>query len=212
MIGFAQSETQRDPITLTDEFVELSLVVKAALDILYDHKVTSFKDGHLYHHVIEFARKWDMLIILETISARLVVHANTASLSSYVNEMFRLAIDLGDCELITALMRAKEGNVWDNLPEQSDTGSQLFPVKPLSLGPPVLTPENEQYLKGGGVYRLGSWPYSKFAAIPTPIVWALLRAGNTVHLAFRQHTKDALMTDFQKVLESMCKSTRYIPD
>lgn len=104
-------------------------------------------------------------------------------------------------------MRAKEGNVWDVLPDQSDTGSELFPVKSLSLGPPVLTPENEQYLIGGGVYRLGSWPYSKFAAIPTPIVWALLRAGNTVNLAFRQHTKDALMIDFQKILESMCKST-----
>ena len=125
--------------------------------------------------------------------------------------MFRLAIDLGDCELITALMRAKEGNIWDVLPEQSDNGTGLFPVKPLSLGPPVLTPENEQYLKGGGVYRLGSWPYSKFAAIPTPIVWALLRAGNTVNLAFRQHTKDALMIDLQKILESMCKSTPYIP-
>ena len=152
MIGFAQSESQRNPITLTDEFVELSLVVKATLDILYDHKITTFQDGNLYHHVIEFARKWDMPIVLETISTQLVVHANTASLSSYVNQMFRLAIDLGDCELITALMRAKEGNVWDVLLDQSDTGSELFPVKPLSLGPPVLTPENEQYLIGGGVY------------------------------------------------------------
>ena len=63
MLGIAQSNSQRDPIDLTDTLVEMSLVVKAVLDILYDHEVISFKDNKLYHHVIEFARRYDMGII-----------------------------------------------------------------------------------------------------------------------------------------------------
>jgi hypothetical protein len=60
MLRVAQSIDQRGPLDLTDEFVEHSSVIKAILDILYDQEITSFRDDKLYHHVIEFARKYDM--------------------------------------------------------------------------------------------------------------------------------------------------------
>ena len=63
MVGIAQSGAQRGPLELTDEYVEHSQVVEATLDILYNSEITSFTDDNLYHHVIEFARKYDMSTI-----------------------------------------------------------------------------------------------------------------------------------------------------
>lgn len=60
MVGIAQTGAQRGPLELTDEYVEHSQVVEATLDILYNSEITSFTDDKLYHHVIEFARKYDM--------------------------------------------------------------------------------------------------------------------------------------------------------
>jgi hypothetical protein len=142
---------------LTDEFVELSLVVEQTLDILYNHEIASFNDADLFHHVIEFARKRDMPIILKTISSQLIVHTNTPSLSNPVNSRYRIAIDLGDPELIIAVMRSKVGRVLDE-PAPLDAFTPLFPTKPLSLGESTLTAEDKQYLKEAGVFKLGSWP------------------------------------------------------
>jgi len=95
MLGIAQSTTQRDPIAMTDPHVELSIVIKATLDILYDREVHSFSDDSLYQHVLEFARKWDMPIIIRTILKELRVHATSSKMDTTVNSMFRLALDIG---------------------------------------------------------------------------------------------------------------------
>jgi hypothetical protein len=94
MLGVAQSIDQRGPLDLTDEFVEHSLVIKATLDILYDQEITSFKDDKPYHHVIEFARKYDMSSILKTISNQLRVHATSPD-KAHCLRLLRIAIDLG---------------------------------------------------------------------------------------------------------------------
>jgi hypothetical protein len=208
MIGIAQSNSQRDPIDLTDTFVEMSLVVKAALDILYDQEVVSFKDDRLYHHVIEFARKYDMGIILKTISKEIRVHATSLDKSHHVLRLFRVAIDLGEYELITAIVRAKGNYAWpkpvkDQIPE---LGS-LFPSKTLSLPKPFITGSAKEYVPGAKAFDLGGWPYSTFAALPTPLAWALLRAHLTAEKPFKSDGSESIGKELQKVLDSMCESS-----
>ena len=209
MIGLAKSDSQRDPIALTDKPLELSLVVKATLDILYDREVASFKDANLYHQVIEFARKWDMPVILKTLLTQLLVHTNSEGLNSHINQFFSLATDLAEPKLLTAIMRSKVGRAWgDPIPNPEEGISRLFQEKSLSLGPPVLNEDTERCLKGAPCFKLGGWPYSKFAAVPTPIVWALLRASETADLAYKTHVPEFLLVEFQKLMESMCESIR----
>jgi hypothetical protein len=207
MIGLAKSDSQRDPITLTDKPLELSLVVKATLDILYDREVVSFKDANLYHQVIEFGRKWDMPVILKTLSMQILVHTNSEGLNSHINQFFSLATDLAEPKLLTAIMRSKVGRTWGGPAPNPEEGiSRLFHQKSLShsLGPPVLNDDAERWLKGAPCFKLGGWPYSKFAAIPTPIVWALLRASEAADLAYKTHVPEFLLMEFQKLMESMC--------
>ena len=116
MVGIAQTGTQRGPIELTDEFVEHSQVVEAALDIMYDSEIKSFADDKLYHHVIEFARKYDISSILKTISSQLRAHATSSDKGNFLR-LLRVAIDLGECSLMSAIVRATCGHLW---PELSD--------------------------------------------------------------------------------------------
>jgi hypothetical protein len=108
MAGMAQDRSQKGPLELTDEYVEHSLVIEAALDVLYNQEVASFKDDKLYHHVIEFGRKYDMSIITKTISNQLRVHA-TSSTKGNVLPLLRVAIYLSECDLMTAIVRATCG-------------------------------------------------------------------------------------------------------
>ena len=208
MLGIAQSNFQRDPIDLTDTFVELSLVVKAVLDILYDQEMISFKDDKLYHHVIEFARKYDMGIILKTISKEVRVHATSPDKGHDVLGLFRVAIDLGDYDLMAAIVRAKGSYAWpkstkDQVPE---LGS-LFPSKNLALPKPLITGSSKEYVPGAKAFDIGGWPYSTFAALPTPLAWAILRAQQTAERPLMSDGIESIGKQLQKVLDSMCKST-----
>ena len=239
MVGIAQTGSQRGPLELTDEFVEHSQVVEAALDILYNSEITSFKDDKLYHHVIEFARTYDMSTILKTISSQLRAHA-TSSDKGNTLRLLRVAIDLGECDLITSIVRATCGHVWpkssatsksgrpwiDEMgPEELDYYSSLyhkkrpdpppkepesesiFPPKTLSFPSPNLCTKTKEYISGGRAYELGSWPYEEFAALPTPLAWALLRADqNAVNTEFRMERNEAFGKELQKLLDSMCES------
>jgi len=209
MLGIAQSNSQRDPIDLTDTFVEVSLVVKAVLDILYDQEVISFNDDKLYHHVLEFARKYDMAIILKTISKEIRVHATSPDKGHDVLGLFRVAIDLGDYELMAAIVRAKGSYAWPLLADKDqvpELGS-LFPSKNLTLPKPLITGSSKEYVPGAKAFDLGGWPYSTFAALPTPLAWAILRAQQNAERPLMSDGIESIGKALQKVLDSMCKST-----
>jgi hypothetical protein len=205
MLGIAQSTDQRDPITLSDPHVEHSIVIRATLDILYDHEIESFMDDKLYHHVIEFAQKWDMPIISRTIVTEFRSHANTPKMFSTINPMFRLSVDIGDHDLIAAMVRSCHGNKWLAAGvEPADSSPHLPPLK-LALDDPIVNFEAERYLKGAPVFHLGGWPYAKFAALPTPLAWAILRAQEAVDLAYKSSDSEALSLELKRVLDSMCE-------
>jgi len=206
MLGIAQAITQRDPITMTDPHVELSIVIKATLDILYDREVHSFSDDSLYQHVLEFARKWDMPIIIKTILKELRVHATSSKMDTTINSMFRLTLDIGDHDAIVSLVKACQGRVWTNRLDTSSGDSRFRSRRKLIFDQPSYNNETERYLKGSSFYESGSWPYSKFAALPPPIVWAILRAESTVESSHVGITSDSLPLALKKILRSMCES------
>jgi hypothetical protein len=228
MLGVAQSIDQRGPLDLTDEFVEHSLVIKATLDVLYDQEITSFKDDKLYHHVIEFARKYDMSSILKTISNQLRVHATSPD-KAHCLRLLRIAIDLGECDLMTAIVRATCGHVWPTyekpdpspfqfglgrrsdtkptpLPKKRDDRS-IFPTKGLSLPSPNVSTASKEYIEGGKAFDLGTWPYPEFAALPPPLAWALLRAEQLASKEYSHQRTEAFGRELQNVLDSMCESS-----
>lgn len=229
MVGIAQTGSQRGPLELTDEFVEHSQVIEATLDILYNSEIKSFKDDKLYHQVIEFARKYEMPTILKSISNQLRVHATSPD-KAHALRLLRVAIDLGECELITAIVRATCGHVWPDDPKAGlfsvgilekqgkekkqpwvppqlrDTGS-IFPQKILSLPPPNVSTKAKEYIQGGKAFDLGSWPYPEFAALPTPLAWALLRADQLAAKEYSVARTEAFGRELQNVLDSMCESS-----
>jgi hypothetical protein len=214
MLGIAQSSDQRDPITLSDEHVELSIVIKATLDILYDHEVPSFKDTKLYHHVIEFARKWDMPIVINTILKEMRIHASISKTDETMttNSMFSLAVDIGDHDVITFMVECGHGMGWASIEGQDEhepstkLSSRRLPNRKLTLGEPTLNFEARRYLKLAPVYSLGGWSYPKFAALPLPLIWAILRAKQATELAFNSSDPTAMPKELKKLLDSMCES------
>jgi hypothetical protein len=229
MVGIAQTGSQKGHLELTDEFVEHSLVVEATLDILYNSEITSFKEDRLYHHVIEFARKHDMPTILKTISNQLRVHATSPD-KAHALRLLRVAIDLGECDLITAMVRATSGHTWPKHPEpeldfesirhrsrgkstpkpfkppQCRDNSSIFPEKNLTLLTPTTSAKSKEYIDGGKAFDLGAWPYPEFAALPTPLAWALLRADHLFAKEYRHEKAEAFGRELQNVLDSMCES------
>jgi hypothetical protein len=206
MVGIAQSDSQRDPINLTDKRIEHSLVVEATLDILYNHEIISFANDMAYCCVVDFARKWDMAIVLKTISMQLRLHCITPQSGNRPLGLLRIAIALGETEPITTIIRYSCGKTWPAASGRSERqqGDHL-PYKPPSLPRPMLSDGTSGFLKGAPIFDLGGWPYTKFADLPTPLVWALLRAGTTLDQAHVARTSAILASEVHKLMDIMCE-------
>jgi len=242
MVGIAQTGTQRGPIELTDEFVEHSQVVEAALDIMYDSEIKSFADDKLYHHVIEFARKYDISSILKTISSQLRAHATSSDKGNFLR-LLRVAIDLGECSLISAIVGATCGHVWPEISIEYEamrarqalsilanesstlllnpkpvvsrkppTDKSIFPSKPLSLPSPNLDIAAKEYVEGEKAFDLGTWPYEEFASLPTPLAWALLRADQLAKKEYSLDRTVAFGRKIQDILDTMCELVSCLRD
>jgi len=195
MINMAQLGTQRDPINLTDNYVEHSLVVHAILDIIYDREILSFKDDNIYHYVIEFARKWDIPTVLRTISKELLVHTHSLNMEKHLIKHLRLALDLGESDLITTIIKSQKRQTWMAAGsggfDLEENDALPLPPKFPTLPIPTLNGTTRQYLEGAQAFDLGGWPYSSFATLPTPFVWAMLRAQKVVDLSPKPHLSNA---------------------
>jgi hypothetical protein len=210
MVGIAQSDAQRDPINLTDPHVELGDVVEATLDILYDHDIPFIDQETLYHHVIDFARKWDMSIILSRISKQLRLHTISEEKGGRPLRLLRLAINLGDNEVIATIIKSSVQHAWPagghgTRDAGSETGTGNLPWKSPTLPKPKLTGVTQDYLKGAPIFELGSWPYSTFAALPPPLAWAILRAGIVLDQAHVSRRSITLATEVHKLMDIMCE-------
>jgi hypothetical protein len=161
----AQSPTQRDPIDLSDPHVEHSVVVKAALDIIYDRELDTSNIDKLrkvYMHVIEFARKWDIPSILKTIKT--AIRANSHPKDSHSSTLFSLAVELGDHDLISITANLLIHRNWSSKDNSDTTPPEIksLPVKELTFKDPTCAGGSESPLayikgapKGRGYWRMG---------------------------------------------------------
>lgn len=206
MVDIAKSDIQRDPITLTDPRMEVSVVVEATLDILYNHEIVSFGNDMEYCCVVDFARKWDMASVLKTISIQLRLHSISPENGNRPLRLLRIAIALGETEPIATIIRSSCGKTWPAASGrvEKQQGENL-PYRPPSLPKPTLSDGTRGFLKGAPIFDLGGWPYAKFADLPTPLVWALLRAGTTLDQAHVTRTSTTLATEVKKLMDMMCE-------
>jgi len=119
----------------------------------------------------------------------------------------RLALDLGENELITTILRSQKRRSWSAAGGESSelAGSHCLPLKPLTMATPSFTGVVREYLKGAHAFELGGWPYSVFATLPSPFVWAMLRAQKTVDLSPKPHLSNAFTDELSKLLDIMCE-------
>lgn len=109
MIGLAKSSSQRDPITLSHQYVEHSLVVSAAFDIIYDREINSFSHRNTLFHVVEFARNWDIPVIFKVMLKEIELQCPG---SQYCFTMFSLAIELDDPDTIAMVVKQMSSGLW----------------------------------------------------------------------------------------------------
>ena len=98
----ASSTAQRNPITLTDERLENSLVIKKILDIIYNLDIGKLKkdqDMFVLRYVIDFAKKWEMEIVIKTIEKEMWRRVDSRSEKPHLFRHFLIALALGDHKL-----------------------------------------------------------------------------------------------------------------
>lgn len=111
MITMASSTAQRDPITLTDDRLENSKVVKRVLDIVYNLDIGKQKtdqDMYLLRYVIDFAKKWEMEIVIKTIQREMWRRIDSKSGNPDLFRHFLIALALGDTKLATSCYKSSK--------------------------------------------------------------------------------------------------------
>lgn len=212
MIHMAQSPTQRDPSNLSDPQVDHSVVVKASLDIIYDGEVNTDnidKSRKVYLHVIEFARKWDIPLILRTL--KIAIRANSHPKDSHSFSLFTLAVELGDHDLISITTNLMINRNWSSK-ESSDTTLpeiKALPVKELTFKNPTCASGSGSpltYIKGASSGDIAGWAYKSFEIMPKPIIWAMLRARRNTQGASATEGWSRVPSELKRLLDSMCQS------
>jgi hypothetical protein len=205
MIDLAKSSTQRDPITLSDSFVEHSLVIRAALDIIYDREVNSFSNRRTHFHVIEFARKWDIAIIPKILSKEIMAHSLKER--KYLLTMLALAIELADHDAIVAIYKQMGSLVFGGEKVPASPDEKSLPDRPVTINPPSWQRGTDTPIKGGICADVGAWSWSLFDSIPKPILWAMLRARQGAQTTRQLKDWSGLSVELKKVLDTMCESS-----
>jgi len=212
MIDMAQSPIQRDPINLSDPHVDHSVVVKASLDIIYDREVntsTIDKSRKVYLHVIEFARKWDIPLILKTLKT--AIRANSHPKDSHSFSLFTLAVELGDHDLISITFNLMINRNWSSKDSADTTSPEIkaLPVEELTFKNPTCASGSGSpltYIKGASSGDIAGWAYRSFEIMPKPVIWAMLRARRNTQGISTTEGWSRVPSELKKLLDSMCES------
>jgi hypothetical protein len=202
MIALANTSNQRDPIYLTDPAVEHSEVIEEALDIIYTLNFSNAlvgDDPSLVNYVVDFARKWEILMVIDIIRKEMAWDPRGILSSNAHFESFLLAIRMKDNELAAKRYVNSGHNVW--LDETDDYKSNYERSREVNCDGSVgkgkrgtdrdLTEHylsdipasgllgDDQLLRSpgdGGVFDLGHIPYVDFLCIPPTVLWIIARA------------------------------------
>lgn len=195
MIALANTSIQRDPFHLTHPAIEHSLVIKEALDVVYkcdfDYKLVQ-KDSNLVKLVIDFARKWEMSVIIDIIHKELYRSQDLCGgqlVGHFLAALHLEALDLAlDFYMISGSLEwAREMNSQEkkekgamNKQDQGGPKDELHALHThyhtdiAATGLPADHPLVAS--PGGEIYNLGVMPYREFLHIPSTVGLILLRA------------------------------------
>lgn len=203
MISMATTTTQRDPITFTDENIEVGVVIRIFLDTtrtwVLDVEDRATANSNL--HLIDFAIKWECQPILDTVERNLKLelapHANSAMF-----DLFLMSIKISKYELAgQCLKRISLWKAEDTSFEMHDRLSRDF-ASDHSL--PLVKGES---IDGASVFDLSASDTQTFLSIPPIIVCVLLRASRLAREDIRGNIpfNDKLGDHFVKIMREACK-------
>ena len=215
MMIMANSTTQRDPITFTNNAFEVGVVIRSFLDGVYSSSMedcTHYLKANSTKYVIDFARKWECQGVLDMIE--LVVRLNIRGYKGIVTEtfglleLFLLAVKLERYELAGDCLRDREGERWSN--DKNDENDECNEDKSS-----LANVQSDQRVDGWtdldsipefSVFDLTASNYEDFLEIPSNIVWALMRANQLAKLNTNgKDFKDNLGDGFVKLMRLGCK-------
>jgi len=202
MIHLAKSSTQRDPITLSHQYVEHSLVVKAALDIIYDREIASFDECNTLLYVIEFARKWDISVINKVMMKEVQLQC---SVSKHLFTMFFIAIELADHDTIATVVKMMSTGYWGDVDIRTPLDSNILPYGSINMLEPCPEALECAIVRGTSIGDLGGWSWELFSETPKPILWAMLRARQAAQTDEKVIRSARVSYEMKKVLSEMCK-------
>jgi len=212
----AQSSPQRGPISLTDEFVECSRIVKLALDIIYTLEVDRIDEQYAttYMYVVDFAKKWEIGLISIAISK--AIRASLKDVRSGTIEMMLLAWKLNDNGL-ASLAFAVNNDEWPANPGNDDECSEIpceataiemededkrLPLDYQSEDFPPFDGGAQSF--GGVTFDLGACYHQYLLQITPTIVWIILKSQ---HLT--AHDKIPVEDHFKRLMDNACKYPIY---
>jgi len=188
MLSIANSTIQRDPITFTDDKLEVGPVIRSFLDGVYSSSMEDCANrlkANTTKYVVDFARKWECQGVLNMIE--LVVRLNIRGLKDikpvpfHLFDLFLLAIKLERYELAGDCLRDRDGQQWginegeEDDHDENDKRDNYLPAN-LQSDQRVDGWLHLQAGAGISVFDLSASHYEDFVEIPPNIVWALMRA------------------------------------
>lgn len=122
----SSKETLPNRVCLTNSRTENSQVLKVALDIIYTHSISSKliqEESNTVRYVIEFAKEWEIPMIIDVIRKRLRTDIESGSDTSTLFNQFLVALDCGDNELAARYYASPERAEWS--PQEGTEGSDV---------------------------------------------------------------------------------------
>ena len=210
MIAMAMSSTQKDPIVLTDQWVECSRIVKTALDMIYTARLDpmSYDNGNIYLYVVEFAQKWDIGVIPTLMGNQFRLDATKQRCFAF--GLLLIALKLKDNELAALAFSSQDRQTWN---EESydyvwgqagldNEGNTELPPNYQSEPMTSSTPLQDLDIYIGDMFDLGTSPYQGFLLLPPTVIWIILRSQR---LALADNSVPVIRY-FEALMDRFCKS------
>ena len=211
MISLANSSSQRDPINLTDPLMENSDVVLQVLDIVYTLGIsaeTIEDDVDLVKYAIDFARKWEMTMVIDIVHKELsrIIDSKTGTSSHF--EHFLVALHLGDNDFAAEMYAGCEDEEWeggagDGLDKAHEEDKHYLSDK---RSADLFRKDGLVISLGGDIFNMGRMPYGAFLQIPPTVVWIILRAQEIAALMPEEGAaKENVQVLLNRACESLCR-------
>lgn len=166
----------RETLVLSKEVTEHSIVIKAFLDLLYDHELDreTFEDSRLYRLVIRFCRDWSCDLVIRKLEKSL--HFSIATDFAQPISHFLIAIELLDPLLLDLSISHPVTEAWSGIPYTFGKGSSAIPRIETAFASGLGVPSMPILASARGRFDVRSWSWELYAQVPLTVVFALVQS------------------------------------